>query len=136
MCVLHVTCGKTLIKPFLDATEMPIYQFHERGDTIKIGLNKNELYEDSGFSCEISDRNWNDFEGQIDDLKQFLHNYHSDLVLLKTHYEIKTWIVDLPYFLRLNGEFFSQSDYLDPEIMKLLSALDIGLELSLYPPEN
>ena len=138
MCIFHVMSKNTSFKKFLeDNPELPVYQAHEKGDKRKIGADENPYYEDSGFSCDVSDRPWHDTEGQIVDMISFLEVYSHYLLNLKETHQIDDWRFDLPYECRLDDDaFFTQCDYLPPKLMRLAGVLEIGIELSLYWPNS
>ena len=134
MCIFHVTSNDHSFKEFLKLhPELPVYQSHEKGDTPKI-RQEDQVHEDYGFSCDVSDREWQDMEGQIIDMISFLEVYTPYLQKLKESHQITDWRFDLPYECRLNEKKFTQCDYLPPKLMHLMGALEIGLELSLYWP--
>lgn len=136
MCVFHVVSKTSSFKKFLsDNPELPVYQSHEKGDTPQIG-HKEKGYEDYGFSCDVSDREWHDVEGQVVDMISFLEVYGSYLETLKKTHHIDDWRFDLPYECRLDETYFTQCDYLPPKLMLLAGSLGIGIELSLYWPSS
>ncbi|MCH2021512.1 MAG: hypothetical protein MK207_03430 [Saprospiraceae bacterium] len=136
MCVFRVYSKNTSFKQFLDNNpELPVYQLYEKGERPEIG-NENSVYEDYSFSCDVSDREWNDLEGQIIDMISFLEVYSPLLQKLKSTHDIDDWRFDLPYECRLNQINFSQFDYLPPKLIQLSGKLAIGIELSLYWPSQ
>ena len=84
MCVLHVHSKKTSFSAFLKKTRLPAYRKHEKGDVTAIG--RRIPYDDYGFSCEVSNREWTDLAGQIEDAYVFLRKHRLALrSLMKTH---------------------------------------------------
>jgi len=134
MCIFHVSSKSDSFKQFLATyPDLPVYQAHEKGDIPKIKQDE-QPHEDYGFSCEVSDREWSDMEGQIVDMISFLEVYTPYLQQLKDSHNIDDWRFDLPYESLLSDERFTQFDYLPPKLMRLAGALEIGIELSLYAP--
>lgn len=134
MCIFHISSRQHSFKEFLKQhPELPVYQHHEKGDILKISVDKTPT-DDYGFSCEVSDRDWNDVEGQIVDMISFLEVYSPHLTILKENYSLEDWHFDLPYECQLNEKRFVQTDFLPPKLLRLAGALDIGIELSLYWP--
>lgn len=132
MCIFHVSSQTSSFKQFLEANPgLPVYQSHEKGEMPKI-KQEEQAHEDYGFSCDVSDRDWSDMEGQIVDMISFLEVYTPYLQELKATHQIDDWRFDLPYECLLNDEKFTQFDYLPPKLMHLAGALEIGIELSLY----
>lgn len=134
MCIFHVTSKTDSFKEFLaDHPELPVYQSHEKGDKPKIA-SEDSIHTDYGFSCEVSERSWDDMEGQIVDIISFLEVYTPYLTTLKENHQIEDWRFDLPYECELEDTKFTQCNYLPPKLMRLAGALDVGVELSLYWP--
>jgi len=136
MCVFHVNSKNSSFKLFLENNpDLPVYKSHEKGDLPKIGK-EGAVYEDYGFSCEVSDRAWNDVKGQVVDMISFLEVYTPYLAKLKQTHTIDDWRFDMPYECRLDENYFTQCNFLPPKLMRLAGALEIGVELSLYWPSN
>lgn len=136
MCIFHVTSKTSSFKQFLaDHPELPVYQSHEKGEKPKIST-ETAIFDDYGFSCEVSDRPWSDTEGQVVDMISFLEVYSSYFTKLKDKHTIDDWRFDLPYECRLEETQFTQCDYLPPKLMRLAGALEVGIELSLYWPSG
>ena len=136
MCIFHVTSNTNSFKEFLEQhPELPVYQSHEKGDKPKIAA-QDSIHTDYGFSCEVSDRSWDDMEGQIVDMISFLEVYTPYLVKLGQTHQIDDWRFDLPYECELEETKFTQCNYLPPKLIRLAGALNIGIELSLYWPSN
>ncbi len=136
MCVFRVSSKNTSFKLFIDNNpELPVYKLHDKGERPEIG-NEESAHEDYGFCCDVSDREWDDIEGQIIDMISFLEVYSPCLRKLKETHDIGDWRFDLPYECRLNKKYFSQFDYLPPQLIHLAGKLEIGIELSLYWPSK
>jgi len=131
-----VSSKNTSFKLFIDNNpELPVYRLHEKGEQPEIG-NEESTYEDYGFCCDVSDRDWCDVEGQIIDMISFLEVYSYILEKLKQTHDIDDWRFDLPYECTLNKKDFSQFNYLPPQLIKLAGELGIGIELSMYWPSQ
>jgi hypothetical protein len=134
MCVLHVTSETNSFSEFLRETGFPVYKSYEKGEIPTIG--KQRPYDDYGFSSAVSEREWNDFEGQIEDAKTFLITHEKTIRALLSTHDVSDIRFDFPYYCRLDEHIFMQSDYLPPEFLKIAGELKIGIELSLYPPTD
>lgn len=131
MCVLHVTSETDSLAAFLRETEFPIYQSHEKGDVKTVG--KRRPYDDFGFSSAVSEREWIDLQGQIEDAHAFLREHQEALRNLTARHKITDIRLDFPYSCRLGERVIVQCDYLPPEFIRLAGELGIGIELSHYP---
>jgi hypothetical protein len=134
MCVLHVTSETTSFAVFLRDTGFPAYKSHEKGEVSAIG--KRKPYENYGFSSDVSECDWNNLAGQIEDANAFLRMHERNLRNLLSSHEIADIRLDFPYSCRLGENTFMQCDYLPPELLKLAGDLGIGIELSHYPPTD
>ncbi len=132
MCVLHVTSETESLAGFLHETGFPTYQSHEKGEVMTVG--RRQLYDDFGFSSAVSEREWTDLAGQIEDAHAFLREHEQALRNLTAKHEITDIRLDFPYSCRLDEQIFMQCDYLPPEFIRLAGEFGIGIELSLYPP--
>lgn len=131
MCVLHVSSKSKSFAEFLKKSTLPVYQCHEKGDAFLSG--KRPPWEDYGFSCDVSKREFEDFAGQIDDANAFLHKYESELRSLISTCPVDDIRLDFPYSCRIHGNIIVQCDYMPPEFLRLAGDLGIGVELSHYP---
>ncbi len=66
MCVFHVSSLTKSFKRFIDQTGLPIYQSHEKGEEKKPVKG---IFEDFGFSCDVSKKPWDNFKRQTDDIE-------------------------------------------------------------------
>jgi hypothetical protein len=134
MCVLHVTSESDSFTQFLRATGFPLYQSHEKGEISSIGTRR--LYTDFGFSTDVSNREWTDLAGQIEDAYAFLRTHEEALRKLMATHCISDIRLDFPYCCRLGEQISVQCDYLPPALIRLAGDIGIGIELSHYPADN
>ena len=134
MCVLHVTSDTDSLNEYIKTAGLPVYMAYEKGDPIFPNAKDPGQYEDSGFSCDVSEKGWDDFQGQIEDAISFLRQFETPLFELIDRYHITDIRLDFPMTSRIamNASYFMQSDYLPPELLKLAGRLDIGIEISQY----
>lgn len=131
MCVLHIYLDTDQLDFILNSTTLPIYQSYNKGDRHK--YNKKKVYDSNLISCVVSDKDWNDFEGQTDDMIDFLNKYHIELKSLKDNFTVDKWFFDVPYNCRLNEEMIIQNDFLPSKLLSLAGYFGIDINLSLYP---
>lgn len=132
MCVLHVSSSKESFARFLAETRLPVYQSHEKGDVKH--KRKSTNHDDYGFSCDVSEREWRDVSGQVDDAIRFLCVYAAELRTLTSQHDIDDIRLDFPFESRLSEDVFAQFDYLPPELIRLCAEHGIGIEISHYAP--
>ncbi len=130
MCVLHVTSRSESFSELLKLTRLPVYQSHEKGEIKQ--ARRGLTWEDFGFSCEVSAREWNDFPGQVEDAIRFLARHSPELKALGVQHRLDDIRLDFPIESRLSKEVFGQFDYLPPKLVRLCADYGIGIELSHY----
>lgn len=128
MCVLHVTSLTKSFAAIMTGSELPIYKSHEKGEMHE--MRADNIYTDFGFSCDVSDCDWDDLPGQFSDASRFLKRHQLEILRIISGGEVDDIRLDFPYFNR--GQF-CQCDYLPPKLLKRAGDLGIGIELSLYP---
>jgi hypothetical protein len=133
MCVLHVTSETGSFSGFLRTTSLPVYRSHEKGDISSHG--KRLAAEDYGFSCKVSEKEWTDLSGQIEDAHKFLSSHLDELRALAKSQPVTDIRFDFPYECRLDSQFFTQCDFLPAKFLRLSGELGIGIELSHYPKQ-
>jgi hypothetical protein len=131
MCVFHIYLETDQLDFILNSTNLPIYKAHKKGDTHK--YLKDKVYDYNLISCVVSDKDWNDFEGQTDDMMDFLNKYHIELKSLKDNFKIDNWQFDVPYYCRLEAGMIVQNDFLPSRLLSLAGYFGIDINLSLYP---
>ncbi len=136
MCVLRASGSGFIPEDYLCSSGLSPYQVYHRGDPLfRKSKPGGPRFEESGFKASVSDRDWSDLPGQIEDAIDFLQRYRDDLERLRAAPGIEDVRLDFPYRLRIDGEaVWAQFDYLPPMLLELAGTLGVGIELSLYPP--
>ena len=132
MCVLHIDFETDNLDLILSSTNIPVYQVYKKGDNYK--HRKDKTYDRNLISCVVSDKEWDDVEGQTDDIIIFIEKHQNDLEFIKENVDNVDWKFDLPYHCRLSDTLFNQNNFLSPQVLLLCGKLGIGLNLSLYHP--
>ncbi len=83
-------------------------------------------------SLDISEKDWDDVEGQVQDAIIFLKKYQMELqTLFKTH-KVSNAYLDFPIYSRLQGDIANQNDQLPSELILLAAKLSLGIEMAIY----
>jgi hypothetical protein len=127
MCVLKVYSNIDSFCKFKETTRIPAYDSYEKGE--KIGK---RIHTDYRISFDVSDREWDDFNGQVQDAIKFLEEYKKDLVELFNTHKISDAYLDFPLWSRLDKDIVNQNDHLPRELVSLAGELDIGIEMAIY----
>lgn len=130
MCVLKVYSDTDSFKSFAKTTKVPVYSIYEKGEQHENG--KIYVRTEYKISFDVSDKDWDDFEGQIGDTIRFLTKYYNNLEeLFKTH-NITTAYLDFPIYSRLYGDIVNQNDQLPKELISIAGKLSLGIEMAIY----
>lgn len=128
MCVLKVYSDTDSFKEFEKTTKIPVYNIYDKGES----KGKNQVRADYRISFNVSEKEWDDFEGQVEDTIVFLTKNFDDLEqLFKTH-SITTAYLDFPLYSRLYGDIVNQNDHLPKELIQLAGKLSLGIEMAIY----
>src|SRR5690606_5511520 len=131
MCVLHIEIETDNLDLILNSINLPIYQIYKKGDKSK--FRKEIIYETNLISCDVSEKDWKEFERQTKDMITFLNKFRDDLIYIRKNSNQVDFIFDLPY---QNRQTFNQNDFLPTELLLKSGDLGIGINLSLYNVEN
>lgn len=84
----------------------------------------------SGFNLSVSEAEFSDAEGQIEDARAFLARYERELAHLKGFPGVEDIVLDFPIEDR---DVASQADFFPSDLLGQMGALGIGLEVTRYP---
>lgn len=135
MCILNVNSKTDSLKGFVNNTKLHICGSHEKGDERHTKRNY-PPFEDYGFSCKISEKEWTDLEIQIQEATDFLQNNEEELANLINSYTIDDIRLHFPYYCKHSKTINLQNDYFPPKLLQLAAKLNIGIELFLLPRPN
>ena len=128
MCVLKIYSDKNSFKAFSDNTRIPVYSCLDKGEAITtMRLSENYL-----ISFDVSEKEWDDFEGQIGDAILFLEKYNVQIKELFAIHSITDAYLDFPLWSRLDENIANQNDHIPRELIKLAGELNIGIEMAIY----
>ena len=128
MCVLKVYSDTDSFKSFEKTTKIPVYSSYDKGES----KGKSQVRTDYRISFDVSEKEWDDFEGQVEDTIFFLTQHFDDLEqLFKTH-SITTAYLDFPLYSRLYDDIVNQNDHLPKELIQLAGKLSLGIEMAIY----
>ena len=128
MCVLKVYSDTNSFKAFSASTNIPVYNCHDKGEA----LTNKRLCKEYRISFDVSDREWDEFEGQVSDTIAFLEKYYSQLKDLFATHLITDAYLDFPLWSRLDENIVNQNDHIPRELIKLAGELNIGIEMAIY----
>jgi len=132
MCVLKVFSEEGSFKKYLEKTVLPKPRCHDKGEIY--GKRIIDIFK---ISFSVSDKEWNDFYGQVEDAKIFLRKYKMEIIELLNMHNISNAFLDFPIESRFthNGndnDIVVQSDHLPRELISLAGELNLGIEMTIY----
>jgi hypothetical protein len=137
-CILIIEGEDFNVEEFLRLTELLPYEKHIKGEKRPFKRKgENDFYDSSGCRFDISIAEFNQFDIQKEDAIKYLK---TNLDKLKQIYSLGIKITEIPIigFAIENrmAEFWCQTEYLQPELLKLVSELNFGIEISQYHPAS
>ena len=130
MCILKISSERNSFKPYLSELSLPVFSVFDKGEYRDLA--KKRPHEKYRLSIDVSDREWDDFPGQVDDAIKFLKKYQRELDRLFTLVDDSDACLDFPLYSRLDEEIINQNDHLPRELIALAGKLNIGIEMSIY----
>jgi hypothetical protein len=136
MCVLRVT-GRTFDPDtYLATSGLTACRVFRVGEPRFASRPDGPRLESSGFTVDVSERAWSDLSGQIEDAVVFMRTHGADIAMLRSVAGVEDLRLDFPVDLRIDRDnVMTQFEYLPPALVSLAGSLDLGIELSIYPPD-
>jgi len=129
MCVLKLFSDTTSFKSFAEFTAMPVYSCMEKGD---LSGKTGTVRKKHRISFDVSQKEWDDIQGQIEDAIAFLAKWEAELIALITSHDATDAYLDFPLYSRLNGNIVNQNDHLPKALVVLAGRIGLGIEMALY----
>lgn len=130
MCFLKMFSDKKSFKIFATSTSIPIFSVFDKGEfrkkSSKVPFPHNQI------SIDVSDKDFDDFKGQVSDAIAFLQTNFDELNLLISTNEVTDAYLDFPLYSRLTSDIVNQNDHLPKELIVLAGKLNLGIEMSIY----
>jgi len=130
MCVLKVYSYTDSFKSFEKTTKIPVYSRYDKGE--QEGNEESRGRNNYRISFDVSDKDWDNFKGQIEDAILFLTQHYKDLELLFKTHNISGAYLDFPIYSRLYGDIVNQNDHLPKELIAIAGKLSLGIEMAIY----
>ncbi len=130
MCILKIYSDTTSFQTYVDSTDLPAVSCQVKGQIRR--KSTGALYEAHRISISVSDKDWDDFKGQVVDAIAFLTGNESELRRLVESHDVINAYLDFPLYSRLDGEVVNQNDHLPRELIVLAGRLGLGIEMAIY----
>jgi hypothetical protein len=110
-----------------------VYSCKEKGGILN--QRRGAVQERYQISFNVSELEWDEFPGQVEDAIGFLEKWGSELLYFKAEYQPDELLLDFPIYSRLNGEIINQNDYLPSKLVSLAGQLGLSIGMSIYSKE-
>lgn len=135
MCVLRVDGKQFDPRMLLERLQLPAYDSWLEGEPRQIGATRwGATHDSSGFKVDVSRKEWTDLPGQIADALRFLEHFRGELRAVVATPGVESVELDFPFAVRAEHAPFLQSVFLPPRLLALAGELDVGIEVSVFPP--
>jgi hypothetical protein len=134
MCVLKAFSSSQSFRSFSKATKIPVYSCVEKGDALSPG--GKSLAAEYRISFDVSDKEWDDFPGQVEDATAFLSKWEAELISFTSDFEPEEMILDFPLYSRLSESIINQNDYLPKQLITLAGRLGLCIGMSIYQQDR
>jgi hypothetical protein len=130
MCFLKMFSDNKSFKIFTTSTSIPVFSVFDKGEYRK--KSSKEPFPHNQISIDVSDKDFDEFKGQVSDAIVFLQTHFDDLNLLISTNEVTHAYLDFPLYSRLTSDIVNQNDHLPKELIVLAGKLNLGIEMSIY----
>jgi hypothetical protein len=132
-CVLRATGMEFEPEAFLRDSDLDANPVYRRGGPVWEHKPDGEKCTVSGFHVGVSDADFNDLPGQIDDTIRFLERRQAELRRLVSFPGVERVRLDFGIERR---DVAVQRDSFPPDLLRLIGQLGLHLVVSLYPISN
>jgi len=130
MCFLKMFSDNKSFKPFAASTSIPIFSVFDKGEFRR--KSSKEPFPQHQISIDVSDKDFDEFNGQVSDAIAFLEAHFDELSLLISTNEVTDAYLDFPLYSRLTSDIVNQNDHLPKELIILAGKLSLGIEMAIY----
>lgn len=130
VCLLKIYSDTDSFSVIQATTRMPVYNCVESGASHRPGSNRRHKH--YRISFDVSNRDWGDFKGQVQDAIEFLEHHFVELEQLMASHSVSDAYLDFPLYSRLDGDVVNQNDHLPRELIRLAGQLSLGIEMAHY----
>ena len=130
MCVLRLSSKENSFKPILEKTKLSLFPVLDIGEYRDV--KKSRVCEINQATLHISNKEWNDLEGQIEDVVCFIESNRTELQQLFKLIEDLNADLDFPIISKHDGNIISQGINFPSKLTSLVGNLNIGIGMTYY----
>ena len=131
-CVLRIIGENLNVEELLKIDSNPD-TYWKKGDSKLRTRPNNKKHLRSGAHYCVSEAEFNEFEKQKKDVIKYLHENEEKIKAIQKLAGIESVFLDFGIEQR---DVFVQSDFFQPELIRLAGKLGLGIKLSQYPPSD
>jgi len=128
MCVLRMTSDTLSFKELQPKIDLNPYSVDNKGDLDTL----NSPYKTNIIQFEISNKSWDDNEGQIKDTVEFLSKYFDDLQFIMNQSSDIKAVLDFPFYSRIDDKIAIYSINFPTPLVSIAGKLNLSIEVSTY----
>ena len=137
MCVLRAGGVDFDVDAFLATSSLKAIGVRRRGELRLASNPDGPRHERSGFTADVSVKEWNDLPGEIEDAKAFLAEHGTELLRLRSFPGVGGLELDFPVHLRIGtNQIVVQSDRLPADLLLAAGRVGVDIVITIYPPPN
>ena len=135
MCVLRASGQNFDVRSFLAASPLPICSAYKKGALRLKWQPDGRRHEESGFAADVSEKDFSDLAGQIEDARAFLSDHEAELRRLRTFPGVDWVELNFAIELRIGtDELAVQSDRFPADLLLAAGTLGVDIVMTTYPP--
>jgi hypothetical protein len=135
MCVLRAGGADFDVDAFLATSSLEAISVRRKGELRLTTKPDGPRHQRSGFTADVSLKEWNDLRGQIEDAKAFLVEHGAELLRLRSFPGVEGLELDFPMNLRMGtNEIAVQSDRLPADLLLAAGRAGVDIVMTIYPP--
>jgi hypothetical protein len=130
-CVLRANGENFRVDEFLEQTSLIPCHTYRKGHVKSPGQNAGKIRSSSGLNINVSDAEFSDLQGQIQDAIVFLKKHNRAIKNLCGYEGVEQ--VCLDFGIEQRKKAIIQYEYFPPALITLAGRLGLGIEISFYP---
>lgn len=130
-CVLRANGEDFGVDEFLEQTSLSPCHTYRKGQPKSPSQKRGKVWSSSGLNINVSDAEFSDLQGQIQDAMVFLKKHKQAIRNLCEYEGVENVCLDFGIEQRENAKI--QFEYFPPALITLAGRLGLGIEISFYP---
>jgi hypothetical protein len=137
MCVFRAGGVNFDVDAFLAASSLEAISIRRKGEFRFLTKPDGPRHGRSGFTADVSVKEWSDLPGQIEDAKAFLTEHRTELRRLRSFPGVEILELDFPMNLRIGtNRIVVQSDRLPADLLLTAGGGGVDIVITNYPPST